>query len=309
MGKITAELEVEHEGRLDQYLASRLELSRSRVQKLIKSGRVLVNGRPARPSHRLRVGDRITVDVEEEAGGPEPADVHFSVIHEDPQIMVVDKPSGLTVHPAPGIREATLVNGLLKLRPEISGVGSIERPGIVHRLDKDTSGVMVVAKTPEAYLALQRQFQERLVKKSYIAIVEGEPPPRGEIPFSIGRDPHRPGRFSVGAHSTREAYTEFLKIVQRGGYAVLLVCPRTGRTHQIRVHLSFAGYPIAGDPLYGNPPGPIGRLALHAYCLSFIHPETGKRVRFCSPVPREFASFVEDVKFPRFCSGESSTEN
>ncbi len=302
MGKIKAEFEVEQEGRLDQYLASRLEVSRSKVQKLIKSGKVLVNGRRCKPSHWLRVGERVSVEVEEEEEGPRPADVHFTLIYEDSHVMVVDKPSGLTVHPAPGVKEPTLVNGLLKLRPELQGVGSPQRPGIVHRLDKDTSGVMVVAKTQEAFLSLQRQFQERAVRKSYLAVVEGEPPSRGEIPFSIGRDPHHPGRFSVGAYSVREAYTEFLKLAQRGEYAVLLVCPKTGRTHQIRVHLSFAGYPIVGDPIYGQAPGPMGRLALHAYCLSFLHPEEGRRVKFCSKIPEEFFPFLKDVKLPEFCA-------
>ncbi len=283
-------------------MASRLELSRAKVQKLIKSGKVLVNGRKSKPSHWLKVGEKVSVEVEAEEGGPKPADVHFAIVYEDSQIIVVDKPSGLTVHPAPGVREPTLVNGLLRLRPEIRGIGSLERPGIVHRLDKDTSGIMVIAKTQEAFLSLQRQFQERVVKKSYLAVVEGEPPSKGEIPFSIGRDPHHPGKFSVGAYSTKEAYTEFLKLTQRGKYAVLLVCPKTGRTHQIRVHLSFAGYPIAGDPLYGEAPGPIGRLALHAYCLSFIHPEEGERVKFCSKIPEEFRSFLEGVKLPEFCS-------
>ncbi len=294
MGKSRVEIRAEEEARIDHYLASRLGISRSKVQKLIKAGKILVNGRSTKPSHWLKEGELVTVEMEEEEGGPQPQEVFFRVLYEDSSVIVVDKPSGLTVHPAPGVREATLVHGLLNIYPEIRGVGSIERPGIVHRLDKDTSGVMVVARTEEAYLNLQRQFQERLVRKSYIAIVEGHPPRKGEIPFSIGRDPNHPGKFAVGAHATREAYTEFLKIKEKGEYSVLLVCPKTGRTHQIRVHLSFAGYPIAGDPLYGTPPGPIGRLALHAYCLSFLHPEREERTLFCSPPPKEFTKFMRE---------------
>ncbi len=304
MGKSRVEIRAEEEARLDQYLSQKLEISRSRVQKLIKSGNVLVDGKRTKPSHWLKAGERIVVEMEDEGPGPQPAEVDFRIIYHDSSLIVVDKPQGLTVHPAPGVREPTLVNGLIRIFPEIKGVGSAQRPGIVHRLDKDTSGVMVVARTPEAYLKLQRQFQERVVKKSYIAIVEGNPPGEGEIPFSIGRDPHHPGKFSVGAYATREAFTAFRRIKQLGGYSVLLVCPRTGRTHQIRVHLSFAGYPIAGDPIYGNPPGPIGRLALHAYCLSFIHPEKDERVFFCSPPPVEFIRFAGPLplKEPLFCS-------
>lgn len=307
MRSLKAELLAEEEARIDGYLAAKLEISRSKIKKAIKEGKILVNGRPTKPSHILKPGEVISIEIEESPESPEPADVSFRIIYEDSQIIAVDKPSGLTVHPAPGVREPTLVNGLIKIRPEIAGVGSNERPGIVHRLDKDTSGIMLVAKTEEAYQKLQRQFANRLVHKSYIAIVEGHPPSEGDIPLSIGRDPHHKGKFSVGAYSTRKALTIYRKIGEIGDYSVILACPFTGRTHQIRVHLSFIGYPIAGDPVYGKKGGPVGRLALHAYCITFIHPEKGERMELCSEIPPEFKAFMgnlaEKIKNIRFCNG------
>jgi len=306
MRKLKAELKAEEEERLDGYLAAKLEISRSKIKKAIKEGKILVNGKEVKPSHILKPGEKITVEIEEEPFIPEPADVSFRIIYEDSSILAVDKPSGLIVHPAEGIKEPTLVNGLIKIRPEIAGVGSSRRPGIVHRLDKETSGIMLVAKTEEAYQKLQRQFASREVHKSYIAIVEGSTPKTGDIPLSIGRDPHHRGKFSVGAYSTREALTIFRKVGELNGFSVLLVCPFTGRTHQIRVHLSFIGHPVVGDSLYGKAGGPLGRLALHAFCISFIHPEKEKRMELCSEIPEEFVNFMgkltEKIKTIKFCS-------
>ncbi|HHY46164.1 MAG TPA: RluA family pseudouridine synthase [Firmicutes bacterium] len=288
--------------RLDVYVASRLEvpqgsLSRSTVQRLIDSGNIVVNGRPCRPSYRVRAGDVISglVPPPEEPHA-DPEDIPIDILYEDSDIIVVNKPRGMTVHPGAGNPSGTLVNALLAHCGDLSGVGGVMRPGIVHRLDKDTSGVMVVAKNDASHLELSRQFKAREVHKTYIALVRGAvDPPEGTISSMIGRHPVHRKKMAVTEHGGKPAVTRYRTIERLPGYTLLEVHPETGRTHQIRVHLAWVGHPVAGDSLYGgrDPRLPISGQALHAASLEFRHPRTGRRMRFCAPLPDDMARIMK----------------
>ena len=290
--------------RLDQFLSeTSLKLSRSRAKNLIQKHLISLNQKPAKPSAHVKAGDIVSGTLPEpEPLSLKPEPLPLTVLYEDSSIIVVDKPSGMVVHPAYGSPSGTMVNALLYHCKDLAGINGVLRPGIVHRLDKDTSGVMVVAKDDQAYHHLTKQFKNRTVKKVYRAIVYGTViDDEGLIDSEIGRHPSERKRMSTRTRKGRPAITRWEKVEQFDGATLLEIFPQTGRTHQIRVHLSSIGHPILGDPLYGRKgrPGAIhnpvlrkcvkrlNRQALHAQQLEFIHPRTGERVQFVSPMPRD----------------------
>ncbi len=282
--------------RLDVFLTEvQGDLSRSYVQKLIGEGRVRANETPAKAHYRIKEGDQITLKVPD----PEPLEVvaepiPLNVVYEDEAMLVIDKPPGRVVHPAPGHTRGTLVNALLHHCRNLPGIGGVERPGIVHRLDKDTSGLMVVAKTDAALASLQQQFEQRRVRKIYLALVRGRlQPERGVIDRPIARHPvHR--KKMAAAAGGREAVTEYEVVEHFKGYDLVRLHLKTGRTHQIRVHLASLGHPVLGDALYGgrSPAPPPPRQALHAHRLELLHPLTQKPQHFESPWPEDLAPWL-----------------
>jgi 23S rRNA pseudouridine1911/1915/1917 synthase len=311
--------------RVDQWLAkARIGLSRNRLQTLIEDGRVCVNGRLARQSLKLKEGDRVTVEVPPRRASrlfAEP--LPLSIVHEDEWLIVLEKPAGLVVHPGAGVQSGTLVHALLHHVPGIAGVGGEGRPGIVHRLDKDTSGLLVVAKTENTYLALVEALRTRTVKRVYNAIVWGDPGPEdGVIDLPLGRDPRERTRMAVvhGPHG-RPARTRW-RVLERFGPASLVEAKlETGRTHQIRVHFAALRHAVVGDPVYGGRTKKslslrqserslavallrdMRRQALHAVGLEFVHPETGERMRFTSALPEDFSRALELLRaFPAYGS-------
>ncbi len=278
--------------RFDQFLSDRHgDLSRSRIQTLIRSGHARLNGETSRPSESLREGDTLTLEVPppvpvERAAGE---DIPLSILFEDPDLIVLDKPSGLVVHPGAGNATGTLVNALLHHCGGLSVIGGEQRPGIVHRLDRETSGCLVVAKNDQAHNSLAAQFADRTVEKIYLAVVYGIPRrPKGEITAAIGRHPVHRQRMAVSDHeSARPAVTEWRHLLTQDNLSLVECRPRTGRTHQIRVHLKHIGLPLAGDPVYGKR-GRFTRHLLHAHRLAFDHPRTAERLSFTAPIPAEF---------------------
>lgn len=299
---IEKKFQVESTGnvRLDIFLKGRLpELSRAQVQKAIREGRVLVNGGKARPGQRLKEGDRIELYLPEPRleDGLEPEPVDFHLIYEDEHIVVLDKPSGLVVHPGAGVRRGTLVHGLLFRYPEIAAVGSAARPGIVHRLDKDTSGVMVVARTSFAYQSLRQQFEDRTVHKTYLALARGRfRQKKGIIDLPLGRHVHHREKISVRTRKPRVAITHYEVLREFRETTFLALRPVTGRTHQLRVHLSAIGHPLLGDTRYGGSSRlktRCPRLFLHAWQLRLRHPGSGLEMEFESPLPPELEEILE----------------
>ena len=278
--------------RLDQYLAGLLEgQSRSQVQRLITEGHVRLNDGPARAGSRLHAGDRLAWELPPPIPTPlQPESMDLRILYEDDDLVVIDKPAGLVVHPGPGHPTGTLVHGLLGRGPGWSTIGGTERPGIVHRLDRDTSGLMVVARNDESHRELARQLQRRIMSRRYRAIVVGDvADPAARIEAPIGRDPKNRQRMAVVANG-REAVTEFRRLGLAGGHSLLEVTLGTGRTHQIRVHLAYIHYPVLGDPVYGRRSPIIARPALHAEALTLRHPRTGKSMTWQTPPPADFES-------------------
>jgi 23S rRNA pseudouridine1911/1915/1917 synthase len=282
-------------------------LSRARVQALIKDGHVTLADKTVKDaSRRVRAGEVYVVHVPPpEAAEPEAQAIDLAIVHEDKDMLVIDKPAGLVVHPAPGNRDRTLVNALLAhCGGSLSGIGGVARPGIVHRLDKDTSGLIVVAKNDLAHQALTRQFADRSLSRTYQAIVWGVPPHTGSIEAPIGRHPRDRKKMAVTAKG-RAALTHY-KVLKNLGAVSLIECKlATGRTHQIRVHLAHIKHPVVGDPVYGRRgAGPKGtedlgafpRQALHAVRLELIHPRTGKRMSFSSPLPTDMAKLLRKLE-------------
>ena len=294
---------------MDQFLAGQpTGLTRSQLQRLIGDGLALVNGSGSKASSKVRRGDRIMLTVPP----PKPTEVvpqwmPLTVVYQDEHIAVIDKPAGLAVHPGPGHSDHTLVNALLAICPDIQGVGGEIRPGIVHRLDKDTSGLMVVAKTHQAHLDVSDQIKARQVDKGYLALAVGKVEPAvGVIDEPIGRDPHNRKRMAVvpDGREARTRYRVLEYIMPSGGvpmpsggvwagYSLLEVVLETGRTHQIRVHLSFLGHPLMGDGVYGRSSPLLDRQFLHANRLGFRHPATGEPVEFRSELPPELSAVLD----------------
>jgi len=293
--------------RLDRAIASSLpELSRSRVQALLKAGRVQVDGKQGRASLRLKGGETLDVTIPPpEPAVPEAEEIPLTIVHEDRDLLVLDKPAGLVVHPSAGHARGTLVNALLHHVSGLSGVGGVLRPGIVHRLDKETSGCLVVAKNDAALQALQRAFQARSVEKTYLALVHGQPADTGKLETLHGRHPRDRKRFTGRTKAGKPAVTTWRVRTRLHGAALLEVGLETGRTHQIRVHLSELGHPLLGDALYGGTRKGdaqvravqqlLGRQALHAWRLAFAHPRTGKPIRAEAPVPADLRSAIESL--------------
>ncbi len=289
-------------GRVDVVVAAVAGISRAHAQRLIGDGRALVDGGRRRSSDRLAGGERISVELTAPPDESlEPESIPLRIAYEDASMLIVDKPAGLVVHPSAGHGGGTLVNALLgraRDRGEpLGSVAGVGRPGIVHRLDKDTSGLIVVAKTDAAQASLMRQFGDRSIEKTYLALVRGEAPaPRGRVEAPIGRDPRDRQRMAVTAGG-RESVTEYERLAASDGYTLLSLRPLTGRTHQIRAHLAYLGLPIAGDVRYGGGEGPGGlqRQFLHAARLGLERPIDGARLRAWSELPPDLAACLEDA--------------
>jgi len=294
--------------RLDQHLASAFpDLSRARIKALIDSGLARVDGKSAKPARRLRGGELLELTL------PAPAptalvaqDLPLEVLYENGDVVVLNKQAGMVVHPGAGHREGTLVNALLHRVRDLAGVGGELRPGLVHRLDKDTSGCLVVAKNGHALRALQSAFKSRQMSKTYLAVVHGRPPERGTLSTLFGRHPVHRKRFTGRVKSGKPAETAFVVRERFEGASLLEVQLKTGRTHQIRVHLAEAGHPILGDELYGkrrrasawvaSVEREIGRQALHAWKLEFCHPRSGELLSFEAPIPRDLQKAIEALR-------------
>ncbi len=296
----------EHVGmRLDQYLVVQLpELSRSRIQALIKSEDILLCQKPTKAKTPVELDMRVTVKIPEpELAEALPQDIPLSVLYEDADLLVLDKESGMVVHPAAGNPDGTLVNAVLfHCREELSGIGGVERPGIVHRLDKDTSGCIVVAKNDAAHLSLSAQFAERSTSKVYLALVQGRPKEdEGSIFTNIGRHPvNRLKMCVVNPGSGKAAITDWrlLHYDIMSDVSLILCTLHTGRTHQIRVHMLHLGHPLIGDPIYAKPHKQrvkTGRLMLHAWRLGFTHPRSGERIALEAPIPSEYSPWLENL--------------
>lgn len=288
--------------RLDHWLRARLpHLSRGAIQRLIEHGDVRVNGKTVKSTHTPRAGESVEIRFPEpREASAQAEDIPLDVLFEDETLLVVNKPPGLVVHPAAGHDSRTLVNALLHhCRGALSGIGGVARPGIVHRLDKDTSGCLVIAKNDETHLALSSQFASRKVEKVYHAIVCGEMPrEKGEIRAAIARHPSHRKCMAVDEEFGREAHTSYRVLEHLRGATLAEALLHTGRTHQIRVHFKFLGHPLVGDETYGHRQNEkladltgfrAARQMLHAFRLAFIHPRTAKRVRFEAPRPEDFS--------------------
>ena len=307
----TTESEAGH--RLDTVIVARLPtISRSRASRLIRTGHITVNGLIKKPGYLTRPGDIVRSEIP----SPEPITcrpeaISLSILHEDQDVIVLNKPPGFVVHPGAGHNSRTLVNALLSHCPDLEGVGGRIRPGIVHRLDKDTSGALVVAKNYMAHESLSAQFKMRQVRKVYLALVYGEVKlPVGVIDFPIGRHPTDRKKMSTQSGRGRPTETRWKVREAFSGVTLLEIDLRTGRTHQVRVHCAAIGHPVVGDATYGGKrrwkdlaPGPmqdilgtIRRQMLHAWQLSFVHPRTGQWMNFESPLPKDIASVLESLR-------------
>jgi len=286
MDKVYSFVADKPEARLDKYVSDKCpELSRTYTQKLIGDGYITVNDCVAKASLKLNIGDRVNITIPTPPSPLAPEAIPLNIIYENDDLLVIDKPAGLTVHPAPGHSSHTLVNAILSRLPSLPDTGDSLRPGIVHRLDKDTSGVMVVAKNSEAQADLINQFKAHSVVKAYQVLVKGHLTPEdGVIEAPIGRDPRNRKRMAVVTEG-KEARTGYHVIKYLGNYTLLEVRPETGRTHQIRVHLSAIGYPVVGDNMYGVKSAYLSRQFIHASRLGFKLPSTGEYVEFTSELP------------------------
>ena len=276
--------------RVDKFVAGKIpELSRVRVRELIDAGQIRVNGKTIKPSHDLKTGDRVTVIIPPPPPSGHAAEsIPLTIVYEDKDLAVIDKPAGLTTHPAPGHPAGTLLNALLGRYPELTD-SEADRPGIVHRLDKDTSGLMVVARSRQAQAALADQFKKREVTKVYLVLVKGRvEPSSGVIEAAIGRNPVNRKKMAI-TESGREARSQYNVVKLFKGYTLLEVRIFTGRTHQIRVHLAAIGFPVVGDPTYGVRSEVFPRQFVHAHRLSFKQPATGENLDFTSELPPDLA--------------------
>ena len=297
--------------RLDRFLVAVLpDRSRSQIQRLINDGHVRVAGRETKPNQPIKTGQQIAVDITEPvAAAPQPEPLPLSILYQDRDVIVVDKPAGMVVHPAAGHADGTLVNALLHHIKDLSGIGGERRPGIVHRLDRGTSGLMVVAKHDVAHEELARQFRDREVEKEYIALVWGVVQAGRRIDLAIGRDSSNRKKMSARTRRSREAVTRIVRAEHLKAFTLARIAIKTGRTHQIRVHLSAIGHPIVGDPLYGGihrrvpgdlrPVTHLERPFLHAARLAFKHPADERPMAFTSALPDDLQRVLDELREER----------
>ena len=286
--------------RIDQYLSKieDLKLSRSKIQKLIETNNILVNGNNIKNNYRLSLNDKISINIVEEETDIKPQDIPLDIIYEDDEVMVINKPSGLVVHPGNGNKENTLVNALVNHSNKLSKINGEFRPGIVHRIDKDTSGLLLVAKTDEAHISLSNQLKEKTINRVYIALVKGViNHDTGEIDAPIGRDEKDRKKMAVTSKNSKNAVTHF-RVLKRFKNATLIECKLdTGRTHQIRVHMKYINHPVINDPVYYNNKNnkSFGQM-LHAKTIGFIHPITNKYMEFSVEPPKEFNDILKEYE-------------
>ena len=290
--------------RADVALAQMLDLTRSNMQKLLEDGRVVKGAKVLKSNYKLKAGDEITVTLPE----PEPLDVQpenipLDILYEDEDVVVVNKPRGMVTHPAAGNYSGTLVNALLYHCKNLSGINGVIRPGIVHRLDKDTSGIMICAKNDAAHLSLSQQIQSKTAKRSYLCVVRGNiKTDSGTIETLIARDKTDRKKMAVVKEDGRIAITDYEVLERFGKYTIVKCNLRTGRTHQIRVHMEYLGYPIVGDPKYSpmKTPFAINGQALHSLTLDFVHPRTGEALHFEAPLPEDLHKIVTRLRLWHF---------
>ena len=286
------------ESRLDQYLAGLdTGITRSQLSRLIVEGQALVNGRPAKPSSKVRAGDSVSLSVPPpRPTGVVAQDIPVTVVYQDESVVVIDKPAGLAVHPGPGHPDMTLVNALLAMCPDIQGIGGEIRPGIVHRLDKDTSGLMMVAKSHQAHNDLSAQIKARQVTKGYLALVQGSlKSTEGKVDVPVGRHPRRRTRMAVVVGG-KEARTNYKVRQELRGHSLVELYLETGRTHQIRVHMAHLGHPLVGDTTYGHASHLVDRHFLHAFHLGFKHPISGEPLDFRIDLPPDLTPAIDALR-------------
>lgn len=296
-GLETVTAEAEDAGtRADVFLAVKLGVSRSNMQKLLEDGRVKRGEKIIKANYKVRAGEMFVVDIPE----PEPIEavpenIPLDIIYEDDDVVVLNKARGMVVHPAPGNYTGTLVNALLYHCSNLSGINSAIRPGIVHRLDKDTSGIMIVAKNDAAHISLSQQIQSKTAVRTYLAVVRGNiKTDSGTIEMQIARDKTDRKKMAVVKDGGRDAITDYQVLERFGKYTLVRCKLRTGRTHQIRVHMEYLGYPLVGDPKYSPMKTPFGikGQALHSHTLEFTHPRTGERMKFEAPLPEDMHKII-----------------
>lgn len=289
--------------RIDSFLAERIELTRSAVQRLIKEGGILMNGKPCKVGDKVATGDIITIDLPEtKPSETKPEDIPIDIVYQDADIAVVNKPQGMVVHPAAGNESGTLVNALLYHIHDLSGIGGEARPGIVHRIDKMTSGLLVVAKNDFAHEQLSLQFHDHTANRSYIALVHGNlKEDEGTVDAPIGRHPIDRKRMAV-REDGRRAITHWSVLYRFGNVTLLQLRLETGRTHQIRVHMAYIKHPVLGDEVYGSAAKGLVGQALHGYKLCLAHPRTGEKLTFTAPIPAYFKEALKRLGCdkPRF---------
>lgn len=287
----------ENNKRIDKYISENTEYSRSYIEKLIKNGLVLVNGKSTIESYKVCESDEIEInDNLDKNTGIKPSEMNLDIVYEDDDLMIINKPSGVVVHPGAGNYDNTLVNGLINYTNNLSNINGDIRPGIVHRLDKDTSGLMVVAKNNKSHELLSEMFKNHDIKRTYVALTNGVIPyNKGTIDVPIKRDDKHFDKM-MACEDGKKAITHFKVLKRYNNYTLLSLNLETGRTHQIRVHLAYLGYPLYNDPVYSNKVCTSFGQFLHSKEIDFVHPITGKKLHFEVPLPNEFKEFIDNLK-------------
>ena len=285
--------------RIDKYLANNTDYSRNTIEKMLDQDYIFVNGKKVKPSYKTKLNDEIEIkDGFIEEVDIKPTEMDINIVYEDKDIMVINKPSGLVVHPGSGNYDNTLVNGLMNYTKNLSDINGEERPGIVHRIDKDTSGLIIVAKNNKAHNILSEYFKDhKNIKREYLALIVGRfPHETATIDAPIGRDPKNRKKMTVTSTNSKEAITHLRVVKRYKDYTLVSLILETGRTHQIRVHMNYIGYPIYNDPVYNTKKATEFGQFLHSYKMDFIHPITGKEMHFEAPLPKYFEDFINNLE-------------